>query len=127
MVTERADQVGHIVSMLDKIDVGIRSLFNRKSELDREIDEIERLGWCDAKPYYRDNKYLYLIYPMQDGERKREYIGSNPEAIEEALARIERMDKYQELINQRGKVDKVIFQMNAAISRILSDCYSIHW
>lgn len=127
MVTNTIDQVGKIVSMLDKVETGYRSLINHQTELQAELDEIERLGWCDAKPHYRNGKYFYLVYPMKDGYRKREYIGADPHKIQDALDMIGRKARHDELEKQIGEI---IFSENQILSYVLSAywlAYSIKW
>ena len=65
MVTKIDNQVDYSVAMLDKIDTVLRSMVERKMQLTRDIEHIERLGWVDAKPYYREGKYLYLNSPHE--------------------------------------------------------------
>lgn len=127
MVTKTIDQVGYIVSILDKVETGYRSLMNHQTELQAELDEIERLGYCDAKPYYRDEKYFYLIYPMKNGERKREYIGSDPEKIQDALDKIERKSRHDEIEKQ---INEIVFARNRISDYLLGAhrlAYSIKW
>ncbi|MBU0567534.1 hypothetical protein KJ693_00170 [bacterium] len=45
--------------------------------------------------WWRDGKYLYFVYPMANGRRKREYIGSGDARIKGALTRIERYKQHQ--------------------------------
>ncbi len=66
-------------------------------EITKRIAAIESLGIIDASPYYRDGTYLYLIHPMKDGKREREYIGKDPTKVREALDKVERFKKWQDL------------------------------
>ncbi len=112
MVTNNLNQVDQSVSMLEKLETAIRSIESRRDAIQAEMDEINRLGFCDAKPHYRDGKYLYLIHPMVDGERKREYIGADPEKIMDALARIARKDRYEQLEQELGEVNWIMSQVH---------------
>ena len=122
METKAADQVSDFVIMLDKIEGTIRMLIQQRDELQKKIDHIEQLGWVDAKPHYRNGKYLYLIYPMVDGERRREYIGANSVKIQEALARIDRKEKYWELNKQLGILERYISQVKQSLVNAISPC-----
>lgn len=53
-------------------------------------------GTTDAAPHWRERKYLYLIHPMVNGERRREYIGADENKIQIALRRIERFKKVKQ-------------------------------
>lgn len=80
-----------------KVTRAIASLEKNRQELVGEMVKIERQGMAHASPWWRDGKYLYLVYPMTNGRRKREYIGCDEARIKEALARIERDKEYQKL------------------------------
>jgi hypothetical protein len=127
MVTKRADQVADPVTMLDKIETAVRSLMNRQAELENEIYRLRRLGVVDAKPHYRDGKYLYLIYPMVDGERKREYIGADPEKIQEALDKIERKDQIADLENKLAIITTAISSTKYYLSQAIVSAHSVRW
>lgn len=127
MVTKQDSQVELIVTKLDNLDSAIRALVAKQQELKADIERIERLGWVDAKPHYREDKYLYLIYPMVDGQRKREYIGANPENIQAAMDRIERKAQYDELHNQLARVENVIGNVRSLVIRAVGEAYSIKW
>lgn len=73
--------------------------------LKAKIEALEEAGIANASPSYRDGKYLYLIFPMVDGERKREYIGADPEKIAAALARIERNKQHSALTAELQRYD----------------------
>lgn len=54
----------------------IQSLAGQHREILSRMAALKRAGIIYAKPHYRQGKYLYLIYPMQDGVRRREYVGA---------------------------------------------------
>lgn len=60
-----------------------------------ELAELESQLRIDARPYWHQQRYLYLIRPQKNGRRKREYIGARPERIREALDAVEREQRYQ--------------------------------
>lgn len=127
MVTKRADQVDHSVAILDKLETAIRSLGAKRDELQAELDRLQSLGFCDAKPHYRDGKYLYLIHLMVDGERKREYIGADPEKIDEALARIERKSQYEELSRKHAEVVTTLDYTHRHLINAISAALQVRW
>lgn len=88
----------------------LREMYNR---VQAEMTELQRLGLVYAGTTFKAGKYLYLVYPAKDGEpRKRIYIGQEQDKVQEALAGIERGQKYLEL-------EKFLEQINAR-SRIAS-------
>lgn len=69
-------------------------LIARLVELQSQATRLKCLDPANATPsYHRDAhgepRYLWLIYPQRNGERKREYIGSKPDKITAALARVQ--------------------------------------
>jgi hypothetical protein len=83
------------------VDQAITYLRSRRETLVEEATRLEQLQPVLAIPHWRKDRhgqprYLYLIHPTQgDGSRKREYIGTDPEAQVEALARVKAWDELQ--------------------------------
>lgn len=102
---------------LDKIENWLECKALQLNDLQRHLDELERLGVVEAKPHWRDGKYLYLIYPMKDGERKREYIGADQDKIDDALAKIGR-------VQERDKLQDEIAQLQSNLSTVRQ--YIVH-
>ena len=88
--------------------------------LDAQIAQVEAQGMVEATPYYRKEKYLYLIHPQRNGERVREYIGADEEKQQEALRRVANWDRYSELQQERQKIQQ-------HLNSLLSDLrYPLH-
>jgi hypothetical protein len=107
----------------DLIAEQIRALLEKRDALKAEIQELEDAGIAGANPHYREGKYLYLIYPTQpDGSRKREYIGNKPQAIQEALARVQRFKihatKSRELKDLESKLRSVGYELSQILNRL---------
>jgi hypothetical protein len=80
-----------------KFDSVIADIYSITSDIFEQLDSLEK----DAvtikdqphfigSPIFSRNKYLVLVPPMVDGERKHHYIGNNPSKISDAMAKIER-------------------------------------
>lgn len=89
---------------LDRLD----AIAHQIALLDAQIEQVEAQGMVEATPYYRKEKYLYLIHPQHDGERVREYIGANGEKQQEALRRVANWDRYSELQQERQKIQQCL-------------------
>lgn len=84
----------------------VKQLEQEIAKIQKNMSLLEEQGMTDAGTYWRRNKYgdktyLELVYSQEsqrvlDGFRRIEYIGSDPEKISEALARIKRFMKHQE-------------------------------
>ncbi len=68
--------------------------------LDDQMKALKRAGLIYASPHWREGKYFYLIHPTTAEGRKREYVGTDPKRIEQAMAAIERAKQYDELRQQ---------------------------
>jgi hypothetical protein len=82
----------------------IDQLFQDIATLDHEIMALELEGTSNASAHWRDGKYLYLIYPMENGQRRREYIGNKPDNVQGALERVKRHKRCQQLRRERARV-----------------------
>ena len=64
----------------------------------QEARALKSLGILNASPWFKNNKYLYLVFPVKgDGLRERRYIGANSEKVEEAMAAISRAKRVAEI------------------------------
>jgi len=85
-------------AMLTLIGLAVDQLHTHRETLRAEEQRLLGLDPIQATPHYRKDKdgnpkYLYLLHPTQaNGERKREYIGADPDAQAAALARLQAHD-----------------------------------
>lgn len=61
-----------------------------------------------ATPYWHLQRYLYLIRPQKDGKRVREYIGAQPERINQALAAVRREQRFQHVAQELQQIEAQI-------------------
>lgn len=83
---------------IDKLDTELRDVLKRMKAL-------QKAGLIYASEHWREDKYLYLIYPMQDGARRREYIGADADRIAAARAGIERGKEFDTLAAKRRALE----------------------
>jgi hypothetical protein len=97
------------------------SLLQRQEDELREVQEhmhaLKAAGLIYAAEHWRNKKYFYLIYPQVGGQRKRQYVGTDPKRIAEAKAGIQRGKDY-DLLNE--KVAAIESRIVAAKRRIIS-------
>lgn len=93
----------------------------RKS-IERNMRALKAKGLIYASPHWRDGRYLYLLYPLVNGEpRRREYIGADPERIEAAQQAIERAQQYDTLNQRLSSLDAVINRAAQSIASAVSE------
>lgn len=68
------------------------------------MSELKRAGITNAHLHYRDNTYLWLIYPQKNGERERKYIGNDPAKIKEYIKKSDRYKHYYLLSCEKSRV-----------------------
>lgn len=127
--TKRVDQVASDVSnhyqslalKADMLPVVISRALKARELLVTEIRHLEEDGLANATPWYRDQKYLYLIYPTQaNGERIREYIGADEEKKSAALRKIERYRLWTELQRRLSVIDTCLDQAHGLMNMIFA-------
>ena len=111
-----ADKIRANALMLPEL---IESLSRQYREITTRMHELKRAGLIYAKPHYRQGKYLYLIYPMKDGERRREYIGADPEKIESALQAINRVHEYEALSSKLARTEGSLSQGQSQLDQLI--------
>lgn len=101
-----ASECAKLAESLPELIAGLEDA--RKATAD-SMAALKRAGLIYAKTHMRQGKYLYLIYPMQDGERKREYVGTDAKKIEETHAAIERAKEYDALKAQLERIEQRLY------------------
>jgi hypothetical protein len=101
--------------IIQAINDGLARLDAAISEHSAEITRLEDEGMINAKEYWRNDKYLYLIYPQRSGERTREYIGADPEKIAAAQKKLANYTRWHDV--QAEKVD-LERQMRYALQKL---------
>lgn len=83
----------------------------KTKELLAEEQRLTNLDPVNASLWWKADKYLYLIHPMVDGQRKREYIGADVDAVNKAMERVklwrERENVRHDLQELQTKVQRV--------------------
>lgn len=83
---------------LDYIKLAMAQLEQHIAELEAEIKVLETQEMFFAREWWKDKKYLYLVFPQdRDGNRKRVYVGCNKGKIADAMAKIERWEYHRDL------------------------------
>ncbi|MET1077516.1 MAG: PAS domain-containing protein [Pseudomonas sp.] len=95
----------HLGTKVERITTQLDSLKALRVNL---LDEYQALETCPrvaATPYWHLQRYLYLIRPQREGKRIREYIGSQPERINDALAAVRREQRFQEVSRELQQIE----------------------
>jgi hypothetical protein len=87
----------------------IAQLDAAKNELDGNMRALKEQGLIYASEHMKDGKYLVLVYPMQPGKaRKREYVGKDPQKMQEARAAIQRGKDYDMLAQRSKRLESIL-------------------
>ena len=78
---------------------------------EQQMTSLSKAGLIYASEYWRDDKYLYLIYPTEtSGKRKRKYIGCDPARIQAARDGIQRGKEYDRLSEEKRRIESQLLQ-----------------
>ncbi len=97
-------------------------LLDRDDVVTTEIARLTAYGCIDAKEYWKDGKYLYLLYSMKNGVRKKKYVGNHPLRINEARKKLQNYKDRKKHIRTQEKIQKEIEILNSLTSRMLHIC-----
>jgi len=91
------------------LDAAVREAIYRLKDLQVRAAHLRALDPTNATPSYHKDahgepRYLYLIHPQKSGERVRQYIGSKPDRIEAALARVQAHHDLVEVLRQAADI-----------------------
>ena len=82
-----------------------------KAEITEQMRSLKQRGLIYATEHMKDGKYLVLLYPIKAGEpRRREYVGKDPQKMQEAREAIQRAHDYDALADRAKRLDASIFE-----------------
>lgn len=93
---------------VERIAEQLESLKALRMNLMEELHELEKFPRIDAKPYWHQNRYLYLVCPQRNGKRVRNYIGAHPEKVSAALVAVRRELRYQDVNRELAQIEAQI-------------------
>lgn len=107
---------GKLPGQIAKLDATLAAIADRMAAL-------KRAGLIYAAEHWREGRYLYLIFPMRDGQRpKPAYVGCDPARIAEAQAALARAVEYDALAEQQRRLewlaDSVSRQLRSTLAEL---------
>jgi len=113
-----------IIKELEAVNAKIERLINlhsiRLTAVYDQIARLERAGLAYANPHWKANKYFYLVHTVTNGQRKREYIGTNKAKIDKALASVERAKQHKELTHQKSELERHLTNLKSDFVKTLN-------
>jgi len=108
-----AQKIHHVYSHIGDLGREITTLKNK-------IDYLTDQGCSNAHEWWKDGKYLYLVYPTdKNGKRNREYVGSDPAMIDKAMKSIERYNQRRALREELSRLEDVQRQIKYHAERAI--------
>ncbi len=112
--SELLDRLSFVSSM-------VMSIHKANEQITPLMLELERAGIVEGTPSFQQGKYLYVIGPMRNGKRRRDYIGSDNQKIAAALAKLERhqefLKHFSTLNSLERQAEKMLYILNQLIER----------
>ena len=97
-------------------------LLERYHALGTTIAQLTARGCVDAKEHWKDGKYLYLLYKMKDGVRRKKYVGNHPLRVAEARQKLENYQDRLACILTQEKVKADLDQIEDVVRQLLGIC-----
>jgi len=89
----------------------IAKLDASRAEIAGKMGALKDLGLIYATEHMKDGKYLVLLYPIQPGQpRRREYVGKDPQKMQEAREAMQRARDYDALEAQAKRLDALLYE-----------------
>jgi hypothetical protein len=99
-----------------------RKLLERYHAQTTTIAQLTAAGCIDAKEYWKDKKYLYLLYSMKNGIRRKKYVGNHPLRIKEARQKVENYKDRLYHIEVQNNVQSSLDEIEMLTTQILRIC-----
>lgn len=95
-----------IESLINELQATLHVERITHDEIRAQMRELEQHGITNGTPYFHQGKYLYMVFPMVCGKRRREYIGSDRAKIAAAEGGVARGHKYRRLEQELIAVER---------------------
>ena len=117
-----SSQLTKLASHARKLNKTILKVADERKTIERDMRKLKNNGLIYANQYWRDDRYFYLLYPTKSGERRRrEYIGTDPERINEARQGIERAKLYDRLKQRLAALDSAVTRAAHMLASSISE------
>lgn len=103
---------------------GYTFLQERYLNLGTEIARLTAAGCINATEFWRDDKYLYLVSPMNGGRRKKRYIGNHPPRIKEARQKLANYSRRARLVVEQGEIEDDLARIDGLLRQAVKVCNS---
>lgn len=103
---------------IEKVEIHKERLEEKYRSLSTRIAQLTAAGCIDAKEYWKDNKYLYLLRPMKNGKRLKTYVGNHPLRIEEARQKVINFKKRKAIVKQQDEITKEIVTIESLVKQL---------
>lgn len=97
-------------------------LLERYHALGTTIAQLTAKGCVDAKEHWKNGKYLYLLYKMKDGVRRKKYVGNHPLRVAEARQKLQNYQDRLACILTQEKVKDDLDQIEDVVRQLLGIC-----
>jgi hypothetical protein len=97
-------------------------LVARYHSLGTAIGRLTAKGCINAKEHWKDGKYLYLLYAMKNGQRKKKYVGNHPLRVKEAQEKLQNYRDRLPLIRTRERLEADISEIETVTNSLLHLC-----
>ena len=100
--------VKQLNSLAASLPGAIAKLDAELSAAKKRMALLKRAGLIYATKHWREGRYLYLVHRQHDGERKREYVGTDPRKIKAAQDAIARARDYDALAERVRQIEAIL-------------------
>lgn len=129
--TEETTIWDDLETSLTKLNNRLNRVWAAQELLAQELETLEDETCFDPIPApcweQRDGKgkYLRLVFPTnRKGERRREYIGADPDNIQAALDKIERSKRRHQVLAELRKIEKAARAVQADLAHAFASLHT---
>jgi hypothetical protein len=116
-----SSQITKLPSSIKKLVQCVEKAAEERKNIERSMRTLKAKGLIYASPHWRDGRYLYMLYPLVNGEpRRREYIGADPERIRAAQQGMERAQQYDMLSQRLNSLDAAVVRAAESVASAVS-------
>lgn len=95
-----------------------QQLIEKHNLLTTRIAQLTAEGCINATEYWKDEKYLYLLRPMNNGKRIKTYVGNHSLRIEEARQKVVNYKIRLSLVDRQDKIVKEMTKIETSSNEL---------
>jgi hypothetical protein len=120
-MSKNLKEVANVAALAAALPDLIGKLRGELEEIQGRMATLKKAGLIYAGIHMKDGKYMVLVHPSEGGgdQRRREYIGNDPQKMQEARDAVQRAKDYEALGQEAQRLLGIVAEGHRALQEAI--------